>query len=134
MQALLVPDLAAEAYDGLAPAYDTFTAGHEYVRWLDYLEVDELSGPFARAIQPPMLQLLRHLIISGCAENDDGLKELASLTDLTGLKLDRTKVTPDGLKHLAPLKNLTTLKLDKEIIKPDIFFAQIHMFNQKGLA
>src|SRR4051794_28803452 len=38
MQALLVPDLAAEAYDGLAPAYDTFTAGHEYVRWLDYLE------------------------------------------------------------------------------------------------
>src|SRR4051794_21765915 len=38
MQALLVPDLAAEAYDGLAPAYDAFTAGHEYVRWLDYLE------------------------------------------------------------------------------------------------
>src|SRR3954449_3745566 len=38
MQALLVPDLPAEAYDGLAPAYDAFTAGHEYVRWLDYLE------------------------------------------------------------------------------------------------
>jgi SAM-dependent methyltransferase len=38
MQALLVPDLAAEAYDGLAPAYDAFTAAHEYVRWLDYLE------------------------------------------------------------------------------------------------
>src|SRR3954454_12293784 len=38
MQALLVPDLAAEAYDGLAPAYDAFTAGHEYECWLDYLE------------------------------------------------------------------------------------------------
>jgi SAM-dependent methyltransferase len=38
MQALLVPDLAAEAYDGLAPAYDAFTAGHEYAAWLDYLE------------------------------------------------------------------------------------------------
>ena len=38
MQALLVPDLAAEAYDGLAPAYDAFTAGHEYERWLAYLE------------------------------------------------------------------------------------------------
>jgi SAM-dependent methyltransferase len=38
MQALLVTDPAADAYDGLAPAYDAFTAAHEYGRWLDYLE------------------------------------------------------------------------------------------------
>ena len=38
MQALLLPDQAQEAYDGLAPHYDAFTAGHDYERWLEVLE------------------------------------------------------------------------------------------------
>ena len=38
MGALLVPDPALEAYDGLAPHYDEFTAGYAYDRWLDALE------------------------------------------------------------------------------------------------
>jgi SAM-dependent methyltransferase len=38
MEALLVPDPAQEAYDGLAPHYDAFTAGYAYDRWLDALE------------------------------------------------------------------------------------------------
>src|SRR3954447_12132766 len=38
MEALLVPDQALEAYDGLAPHYDAFTAGYDYERWLDALE------------------------------------------------------------------------------------------------
>jgi SAM-dependent methyltransferase len=38
MQALLLPDPALEAYDGLAPHYDEFTAGYAYERWLDALE------------------------------------------------------------------------------------------------
>jgi SAM-dependent methyltransferase len=35
--ALLVPDQAQEAYDGLAPHYDAFTHGYDYERWLDAL-------------------------------------------------------------------------------------------------
>jgi SAM-dependent methyltransferase len=38
MEALLAPDPALEAYDGLAPHYDEFTAGYAYDRWLDALE------------------------------------------------------------------------------------------------
>ncbi|MEA2426389.1 MAG: hypothetical protein QOF37_17 [Thermoleophilaceae bacterium] len=38
MEALLVPDFATEAYDGLAPHYDAFTAGHDYDGWLGVLE------------------------------------------------------------------------------------------------
>src|SRR4051812_5012012 len=38
MAALLVPDQALEAYDGLAPHYDAFTAGYDYERWIDALE------------------------------------------------------------------------------------------------
>jgi SAM-dependent methyltransferase len=38
MQALLLPDPALEAYDGLAPHYDEFTAGYAYDRWLDAVE------------------------------------------------------------------------------------------------
>jgi SAM-dependent methyltransferase len=38
MEALLAPDPALEAYDGLAPHYDDFTAGYAYERWLDGLE------------------------------------------------------------------------------------------------
>jgi SAM-dependent methyltransferase len=38
MAALLVPDQALEAYDGLAPHYDDFTAGYDYERWIDALE------------------------------------------------------------------------------------------------
>jgi SAM-dependent methyltransferase len=38
MEAVLVPDVAVEAYDGLAPHYDAFTAGHDYDRWLGLLE------------------------------------------------------------------------------------------------
>src|SRR4051794_32448874 len=38
MAALLLPDLAGPAYDGLAAHYDAFTAGYEYERWLDALE------------------------------------------------------------------------------------------------
>ena len=48
MEALLAPDLALAAYDGLAPHYDEFTAGYAYDRWLDSLEAlaleDGLSG------------------------------------------------------------------------------------------
>src|SRR5215212_7437646 len=42
MEALLVPDQALSAYDGLAPHYDAFTAGYDYDRWLGALE--ELAG------------------------------------------------------------------------------------------
>jgi SAM-dependent methyltransferase len=38
MEALLVPDQALAAYDGLAPHYDAFTAGYAYDDWLDALE------------------------------------------------------------------------------------------------
>jgi SAM-dependent methyltransferase len=38
MAALLVPDQALEAYDGLAPHYDAFTAGYAHDRWVDVLE------------------------------------------------------------------------------------------------
>ena len=38
MEALLAPDQALTAYDGLAPHYDAFTAGYDYERWLDALE------------------------------------------------------------------------------------------------
>src|SRR5690349_20407066 len=38
MAAVLAPDRAGQAYDGLAPHYDAFTAGYEYDRWLDALE------------------------------------------------------------------------------------------------
>ena len=42
---------------------------------------------------------------------DAGLKELATLKNLTTLDLSNTGVTDAGLKELAPLKNLTTLNL-----------------------
>src|SRR3954464_14843220 len=38
MEALLVPDQALSAYDGLAPHYDAFTAGYDYETWTDALE------------------------------------------------------------------------------------------------
>src|SRR5215213_11332309 len=38
MEALLVPDHALEAYDGLAPHYDAFTSEHDYEGWLAVLE------------------------------------------------------------------------------------------------
>jgi SAM-dependent methyltransferase len=38
MEALLLPDIATEAYEGLAPHYDAFTAGHDYAGWLGLLE------------------------------------------------------------------------------------------------
>ena len=38
MAALLVPDAALEAYDGLAPHYDALTAGYDHETWLDALE------------------------------------------------------------------------------------------------
>lgn len=38
MEALLVPDPALAAYDGLAPHYDAFTAGTDNERWLGLLE------------------------------------------------------------------------------------------------
>src|SRR5919199_6068691 len=37
MEALLVPDQAQAAYDGLAEHYDAFTAGYAHERWLDAL-------------------------------------------------------------------------------------------------
>ena len=51
-----------------------------------------------------------NLTISGLT--DEGLKELASLKQLTSLYLYRTKVTDVGLKELAPLTQLTSLGLD----------------------
>jgi SAM-dependent methyltransferase len=38
MEALLVPDRALTAYDGLAPHYDAFTEGYAYEDWLSALE------------------------------------------------------------------------------------------------
>jgi SAM-dependent methyltransferase len=38
MEALLAPDAALDAYDGLAAHYDDFTAGYEYDRWLTAVE------------------------------------------------------------------------------------------------
>jgi len=44
----------------------------------------------------------------GTNVTDEGLRELATLKNLTTLDLRRTKVTGEGLKELATLKNLTT--------------------------
>jgi SAM-dependent methyltransferase len=38
MEALLVPDRALTAYDGLAPHYDAFTEGYAYEDWLSAVE------------------------------------------------------------------------------------------------
>src|SRR4051812_11151842 len=38
MGAVLLPDRALEAYDGLAPHYDAFTEGYAHDRWVDALE------------------------------------------------------------------------------------------------
>ena len=51
------------------------------------------------------------LYLSGAAVTDAGLKELASLKNLTTLDLSATKVTDAGLKELTALKNLAALIL-----------------------
>ena len=51
------------------------------------------------------------LDLSFSGMTDAGLKELASLKQLTSLYLGGTQVTDAGLKELAPLKQLTYLEL-----------------------
>jgi internalin A len=46
------------------------------------------------------------------AITDAGLVHLAGLTNLTGLRLEDTKVSDRGLKHLERLTNLESINLD----------------------
>jgi internalin A len=79
------------------------------------------------------------LHLGGPEVTDAGLKELASLKNLTMLSLRFTKVTDAGLKELAPLHNLTSLDLEgtkitdaglKELA-PLKNLATIHLLNTK---
>ena len=45
--------------------------------------------------------------------DDDGLKNIAHLTDLETLILSQTKITDKGLKHLENLSNLRKLRVEK---------------------
>jgi hypothetical protein len=54
---------------------------------------------------------LTTLDLSGTRVADEGVKALTALTNLTELNLFATKVTDAGLKHLAALKKLTVLNV-----------------------
>jgi hypothetical protein len=57
------------------------------------------------------LSQLREINLNRTAITDNGLKELAGLTELRSLVLGSTAVTDDGLRELARLSKLTALQL-----------------------
>jgi len=64
---------------------------------------------------------LRYLELCQTKVTDEGLKELAALTELQRLGLNSTAVTGAGLKHLVPLKKLQLLNLsDTKVTETDV--------------
>lgn len=72
--------------------------------------VEKLGGSVTRDEKMPGKPVVG-VILYGPKMTDAGLKELASLTNLTTLDLHDTAVTDAGLKELAPLTKLTTIFL-----------------------
>jgi len=72
--------------------------------------VEKLGGYASRDEKAPGKPVIT-VSLFGTQVTDAGLKELATLTNLTTLYLGGTDVTDAGLKELAALKNLTTLDL-----------------------
>ena len=69
------------------------------------------TRPTRNETRPTKREEVTALNLGGAQVTDAGLKELATLKNLTILELFRTNVTDAGLKELAPLQNLTTLFL-----------------------
>lgn len=61
------------------------------------------------------LKNLTSLSLTSTEVTDEGIKDLAPLQNLKTLILWSTKVTDAGLKDLAPLKNLTSLSLNDQV-------------------
>ena len=64
--------------------------------------IDDLpNGPF----------VLDKIILNKTAVQNDDLKKIAELTDLTHLELHETNITDEGLDHVAKIRSLTQLEL-----------------------
>ncbi len=84
---------------------------------LETLHLYLLNGASNEALGDAALQAasriksLRDLSAAGCQVTDDGVKPLASMTQLTALSLSGNRLTDAGLSSLAGMTNLTNLDL-----------------------
>ena len=70
-----------------------------------------MSRPSNSGGEPPTKDKTGKPVYKGSGITDEGLKNIAGLTELRKLELEGTNVTDAGLKHLAGMKNLTSLIL-----------------------
>jgi SAM-dependent methyltransferase len=82
MEALLVPDRALTAYDGLAPHYDAFTEDYAYEAWLSALE----RLAFAHGLAG------KHLLDVGCGTGKSFMPMLARGYEVVGCDLSPAMV------------------------------------------